>query len=454
MRRHGGGEARWPRYVAPSLLLVYVALAAVAAFTKAGDFAGYLSVGDAVLDSTDAYANPKLNTWPPFFSLLAVPLAAGARVWLEGTRLLWNLGTVALWWWSIRELANAVYGRRVPMATAAVLLPALFTTRLLIENLDAVQINVYILAACLLAVRWWRRSRDGWAGAALGLTVSVKVFPVFLSGFFLLRGQWRLALWTVATCLACAGVPFLAFGADTAVAYYATWAHQAFGTAVDPTHMNQSLLATLTRFLSAADAGDASRPLGAGYFVNAATLPAEAVKQLCYGAVAVLGAGVLYGFTGGSTGFGESPERAASQRGASRGEGLPSGELQRGRRLSEWLEIALVFGLCALVSPLVWKHYGVFWLPGLFVAYPFLYASPLSRGGPLLAGRADLRPLRFVYHLGWGLMTFASELFVGRYFSDVLEAYGVMAVGGLLLTVLLVYLRLRAANVYLAVAND
>ena len=435
MTRGEGGAARWPRVVGPLLLVAYVALAAVAAFKRAGDFQGYLVVGEAVLGGTDAYANPKLNTWPPFFSLLAVPLAAGARVWLEGTRLLWNLGAVALWWWSLREVARAVYGRRVPWATAAVLLPALFTTRQLIENLDAVQINVYVLALCLLAVRYWRRGRDGWAGGLLGLAVSVKVFPVFLWGFFFARGQWRVAAWTVAACLVCAGLPVLAFGADTAAAYYTVWARQAFGTPVDPTHMNQSLLATLTRFLSAADAGAASRPLGEGYFVNALRLPAETVRRLCYGAVAVLGAAVLYGFSGGPTGFGES-------------------RLRRGRRLSDWLEVALVLGLCALVSPLVWKHYGVSWMPGLLVAYPFLYASPLSPGGPLLAGRGDLRPARVAYHLGWGLMTFSSELFLGRYLSDVLEAYGVMAVGGLLLTGLLVYLRLAGANAGLAVASE
>lgn len=407
---------RWARVALPLLFVVYAVLAAVAAWTKSGDFTGYLVMGDAVINGTDAYANPKLNTWPPFFSVVAVPLAAAARIWLEGTRLLWILGSVALWWWSAREVATALYGRGTRLVNPAVLLPVLFSTRLFIENIDAIQINVYVLALCLLAVRCWRAGRDGWAGFALGVAVSVKVFPVFAWGLFVARGHWRVASATVVTCLACALVPFLAFGTETALGYYAVWGRQAFGSAVAAGHMNQSLLATLTRFLSAADAGEASRPLGEGYFVNAAALSATAVARLFYGAVAATGAAVVYAF---------------------------GGRLGRGRTLADWLELGLVLGLCALVSPLVWKHYGVFWLPGLMVAYPFLYASPLSPGGPPLSGRRALRPARWVYHLSWGAMTFSSELFVGRYFSDVLEAYGVMAFGGLLLAGLLGWLRVR-----------
>ena len=48
---------------------------------RAADFAGYLRVGDVVLHGAHLYldAPPGINTWPPFFGLLCVPLSLLAR---------------------------------------------------------------------------------------------------------------------------------------------------------------------------------------------------------------------------------------------------------------------------------------------------------------------------------------------------------------------------------------
>jgi hypothetical protein len=76
-------------------ILFALALYAVIGFfvwiRRAGDFAGYLVVGELVLANRHLYIGPDTapNTWPPFFSLLCVPLALLARLSPYLARGLW-----------------------------------------------------------------------------------------------------------------------------------------------------------------------------------------------------------------------------------------------------------------------------------------------------------------------------------------------------------------------------
>src|SRR5271165_7413803 len=57
-------------------LFVLVVASFLAYAPRSVDFAGYAAVGKAFLDGRDIYLDTPVgtNTWPPFFSLAAVPL--------------------------------------------------------------------------------------------------------------------------------------------------------------------------------------------------------------------------------------------------------------------------------------------------------------------------------------------------------------------------------------------
>src|SRR5574337_105859 len=80
---------------------------------RPGDFAGYVTVGELVLAGKHIYrdAPPGLNTWPPFFSLLCVPLALLARPTPLLARAVWLLLNFALLWMTLRLLARLIYDR-------------------------------------------------------------------------------------------------------------------------------------------------------------------------------------------------------------------------------------------------------------------------------------------------------------------------------------------------------
>src|SRR5262249_44626515 len=75
------------------LLLITIVLVASAVrnIREAGDFRGYLEVGELVMQGGDIYAEsrPDVNTWPPLFAVVCVPFALVARQSVHLARALW-----------------------------------------------------------------------------------------------------------------------------------------------------------------------------------------------------------------------------------------------------------------------------------------------------------------------------------------------------------------------------
>ncbi len=402
----------WPQVLFGFLIAVLV-FELVRDTGRWGDFKGYVDTGGYVLEGGDVYRHPAVNTWPPFFSIVCVPLALAARVSEPLTRFVWLAGMLVALWATVRLIGRMLYRRDLPPWTPALLLPTLFIVRMFLETMALLQKNAYLLLLCVAAVWLWHQRREAWAGMCLALAISVKVYPVFILAFFVARLQWRVNAYTILFCVLFAVVPFAAFGVTEAAGYYEIWGHQAFVRPIDFIFRNQSLLATLTRLFSDTEVSRLDHPLGPDYFINVASLSRDAVKRFMYIVVALVAAGVLWLF------------RRPLRRPVTEG-GL--------------LEIGLAFGLCAVLSPLVWKAYGIFWLPALMAIYPYLYRVPGTET-PIVPDEAHRTSLRWAYFLGWGLMTFSSELFIGRHLSYVAQAYGAMPLGGIILAGLCVCLR-------------
>ncbi|NIL99516.1 MAG: DUF2029 domain-containing protein [Acidobacteria bacterium] len=126
--------------------------------------------------------------FPPLFAVLLLPQVQGGvhsglykAHWIA--HMLLYLGAVAL-------LASAL-GRRAPPAFVFVLVLAALNLEPYFETLWRLQLETPILFLCALGLWLELRGRPIGAGAALGVAAMLKVYPIFLLGWFIVRRSGR-----------------------------------------------------------------------------------------------------------------------------------------------------------------------------------------------------------------------------------------------------------------------
>ncbi|MEP6472878.1 MAG: glycosyltransferase family 87 protein, partial [Gemmatimonadota bacterium] len=183
------GQGRWQA----GLLILTAIIGFISWSPRQGDFAGYVLVGRAVLAGADIYraTPPGINTWPPFFSLVCVPLALLSQIkpyLATSVWLLLNFGFVLA---VLNLLARILYGRRLTLrrvaggsslsiTSAALLAPLALTSTYLFNNFEHVQINLILLGLSLGGLYLLDRGRMVAGALALGLAIAMKVMPVVL----------------------------------------------------------------------------------------------------------------------------------------------------------------------------------------------------------------------------------------------------------------------------------
>ena len=186
------------------------------------DFATYYYAAEVVLDGQDPYDRRALGQasradrtrgsvfpflYPPTFLLALLPLTALS---LKSAYLLWFwLGEAAL---ALSAVALARWlGRRETEVTVAVVgLIALATA--FPNNLLMGQANLPVLALTLCALWQADRGRAFLAGPLLGVAIALKLSPVLVLGWWLVRGRFREVATALATVLVLLGISVLVFG--------------------------------------------------------------------------------------------------------------------------------------------------------------------------------------------------------------------------------------------------
>ncbi|UCG33008.1 MAG: DUF2029 domain-containing protein [Phycisphaerales bacterium] len=281
-------------------------------------------------------------------------------------------------------LAVAIIDRRlVPMPTGPwwlrVAVPAAMVTPFVVSA--AVLGQVSLLVTFLIVLSWYlvETRREFWAGWALSLGVLVKVFPVVLVLYFLLKRQWKMLAGVAAGLILLGGLLTTAvFGRSENLRLHREYWRQAVVghgplaemvkiQQVKSTSHNQSLPMVLRRLLTETPAVHHED----GYHsVNLARLPATDISvigmtlkpiQLVYlGVVMLLMVGPCW------------TARHAARR-------TP---LDRAR-----LEFAAFTLLCLVLSPLLWVHYVVFGYYALALMTAELMCR-IEAGRRAVAGRA------------------------------------------------------------------
>ena len=250
------GQGRWQA----ALLILTAIIGFISWSPRKGDFAGYLLVGRAVLDGADIYraTPPGINTWPPFFSLICVPLALIAKVSVYLATSLWLLLNFACVIVVLGLVARVIHDRRMTLGlqgkpelsitSALLLVPLLLTSTYLFNNFEHVQINVILLALTFGGLYLMQEGRT-WPGAiALGLAAAMKVMPVVILPYLAFRRQWRAFIAASAATALFSLSPILVFGWGRFWQYVASW-RRVLGWGWGVGAYNQSLYAMWDRLI-------------------------------------------------------------------------------------------------------------------------------------------------------------------------------------------------------------
>ena len=243
------------------VLLVSIGLRSANTIGKGGgDFRGYVEVGELVLEGKDPYATLEIgtNTWPPLFSVLAVPLALGARAAPTVNMAVWVVLMAACVYGCLYFAILLVYRRpltlgsrpgAISVTSAAALVPALLTWRYVLQNFRWLQINPLILllalAGCYMIVRY--RQRLG--GGLVGASSAIKVMPVLFVPYFALKRWWPATLGALISGALLSVAPALVFGPAGLLAYTRTWVERTASIPIPVAWGSHSLLAMVDRFV-------------------------------------------------------------------------------------------------------------------------------------------------------------------------------------------------------------
>ena len=400
-------------------------------FTTLGDFKGYVLVGNLTLQSENIYNQPLINTWPPFFSVVSIPVALLDNFNPYLSRFLWLSLSVFAMYLVVRIVTKMALQRKLiiyPLLPSgllppdkihflhfAIIIPVLLSFRYILDNLANIQINIFMLLIVLMSLHFFIKRKEVLGGLILAFGISIKVYPVFLLLYFVVKREFSIVLFTLIFTILFALVPFLIYGYEQTLEYYSFWYHQNVEPFASVAHKNQSFFSMMRSLLTHESPG-LNQPLNQEIYLNIIDLSIEQVKVVSYALIAIAGSFVIYLFRD---------------------------KLSSRSSMKSFLEYSFILTITPILSPLAWKAFFIFLFPAFFINYLFLYQleNKLSK--------SMKRLLFFNYYLAIVLVIFSSDLFVGKYISDLFELYSSITIGTILLAInmLLFYTHLELYSI-------
>lgn len=405
-----------------------------------GDWVGYLQAGDSVLrgDSfysqvgtgTDVWADRGrgVNTWPPVFSVLCVPLALLSHLSLRLARALWLVTSAVAVAAILRiTVALAPPGRRLtlrpdaaglPLGSSAVVIPFLVTLRFFLEGFDRLQVNPLILLCCLAGCLRLARGRPVSGGALLGFATALKVFPVLFLAYLAWKKWWRALGSAAITMILTFASPVLVFGTDRTLQYVQRWREIASG-GWPVRESTQSIYAMVDRLYS-------YQAVAWTPEVGHLTASNDPVVSAIVAAILAATASV---FMLATRRGGEEPSSPAVT-----------------------VELAFVLLAAVLFSPLAWTHYFIFSILAFSVLWQAATCDTAPGEGRTPVGEHSMarvfwvsrpaqRRLRRMAGCAAVLVTLPWPGVVGKSFGRTLETLSFVTLGGLVALAALLYLR-------------
>lgn len=366
-----------------------------------GDFVGYVNAGNNVLQENNIYSD-YLNTWPPLFSIFSVPLALLDNFNGVVIRAFWLAGTLICLYYILRLSVQMVMQKelllpfqlsdsidKINFHDWRVLLPFLFVFRFVLDNLANIQINIFMLGMAMVSLNQLLIGNNGKASFWLALSVSLKVFTIFLIPYFLVRRKFKMVGLTFCWMILFNSIPFLVFGFEQASNYYAQFFHDRAEPFAMILHKNQSLFAMFRSIF-------VHESRGLDIYINISNLTLSSAKYLSYAIAATLVGFVLWKL---NTVYLKSKDIFIS-------------------------ETFLVLSALPIFSPLAWKAYFIFLWPSCFWVCQAL--MNLRRNEKDYPGVFTILMIFFVL-----TTTFTTEGIIGEYLSDLSEVFAAITLGTL-----------------------
>ena len=175
---------------------------------REGDFGGYISAGKLAWNNLPIYSDYR-NTWPPFFSIVCIPLYCLNELSFVGLRLTWLISIVfvnlIIFRWTISYFTphqfvfNIKYesGNQINLYNPLFILPFILTLRIFLEEISNLQINLFILALSIYVLHLITHRRDLLAGIVLAFIISIKIYPILILGFLIFKHKYKSVFYTL-----------------------------------------------------------------------------------------------------------------------------------------------------------------------------------------------------------------------------------------------------------------
>ncbi len=347
---------RFRTFAVVAAILFIAAHAVVAIAFRDTDFFWHIGLGNAFLAGEPFTYG---GDWYPLSRTMfdAIPALLPYRL---SRTLFFVLGvaslglSVVLW----NRMADA--GRKLDpsMAFAAAAFSLVFMAPYISRDFQECGLQLLLLGMLSVAGYALWRGNDAGAGAALGAAIAYKFTPIICLPLLVWKGRWRAALWTVAAVAVLNVLPAIYLGVEGTIDAHRRWVDRfqkvsgvqdiAENGVEPPKVQNQSLMAAMARYLQTYPEGHPLRLEHPG-FVQFGDLDRGTARVAAKGMLVMLAAFIAWRVRGR---WADVADNIAPQ----------------------W---ACAVALCALISPMCWRHHLVLVWPAMFL----LVHSVLGRAG-------------------------------------------------------------------------
>lgn len=193
------------RFVLSVFLIAIVASFFVYA-RRSEDFTGYADVGRTFFEGRDVYLDTPAgeNTWPPFFSLVAVPFGLLDRHSPYAARLVWIALTWVATFGALDLIARLIYGKHLAwhaseaslaLNSPELLVPFLLAFPFILNNLELLQVNMILFTLAFWGLYLQANGKDVAGGIAIAAAAAMKVMAIVFLPYLVYRRRWRAVFW-------------------------------------------------------------------------------------------------------------------------------------------------------------------------------------------------------------------------------------------------------------------
>ncbi len=204
------------------------------------------------------YPNPPILPIS-LYPLMVLPTVAGAMLWF-GLKVAMTYASVRMCFAMVKEEGQTI----PPWVECAILFLSL---RPVLGDLHHGNNNLLIMFLVVSSLWTWRQGRDVAAGLLLGLAITYKVTPLLFLPYFVFKQSWKVVGVTLLSLVLYIFIlPSIVLGPEFNLVCISSWwknivAPYVTGDSVGDLHINQSLIAVITRLLTVATGEGHYKPL-------------------------------------------------------------------------------------------------------------------------------------------------------------------------------------------------